>query len=259
MSTTKRVEALEYQMWSKAEWIALSCSDEVEKLKRALDPLGESVFSVWLRQDGEAGRMSDRTLQIEESQPPIHPAFLPDVHEIGRAYQWAIHRSRECRELYERLWSGFIVHVRSHYDLAGGRLAVALQLYAAEIKKWLAQLEYIGFPSNAEDRAAAHVEMVDLFRRRCDEAGVYDDGDRAQAIWRQTQIEIIATHYGRQMSEADLDRDIEMWKRLDEDMAAGLPSSESEAARYLSDLFETYPRITSVADLMARLQKAIIL
>ena len=55
-------------------------------------------------------------------------------------------------------------------------------------------------------------------------------------------MDYLFTLYGREMTGADLEQDYKMWAQLDEDMAAGKPAIESEAALYLRGLFDRYPR-----------------
>lgn len=64
--------------------------------------------------------------------------------------------------------------------------------------------------------------------------------------WRRAVIEQVRDLYGREMTEAELDFDIKQWSQLREDRAAGKPASESEAAQYLRDLMERYPRKTHI-------------
>jgi hypothetical protein len=55
-------------------------------------------------------------------------------------------------------------------------------------------------------------------------------------------IERLRCDYGREACHKDLETDRQMWSDLREDMKAGNQASESEAARYLRELFERYPR-----------------
>ncbi|MEW6213248.1 MAG: hypothetical protein AB1631_33435, partial [Acidobacteriota bacterium] len=64
--------------------------------------------------------------------------------------------------------------------------------------------------------------------------------------WRRAVIEQARDLYGRKMTEAELDLEIKQWSQLREDMESGKPASESEAARYLRDLIERYPRKTTI-------------
>jgi hypothetical protein len=115
-------------------------------------------------------------------------------------------------------------------------LAVALRLFEADIGRAIAQAEYGGWPAKREDLARDKID----FWRRVEE--LRNGSEIEQQIWRQAHIDHVRDVHGREMTEEDLDLDDKMWSQLREDMAGGKPASESEAARYLRDLIERYPR-----------------
>lgn len=250
MSMAKRVGDLEATFWARAEEIETPYFEEIAEFIESTTPLDTPIFNAWLAGNKDATKLNERTQQLERSLLPIHPAFLPDYAEVYRIHQWALHRSKEYRELTERGWVQFIEYARSHYDLAGGLVGIALRLYEKDFDKWTANREYIGVSASREEMASDQIELWKIVRRKENEAAELEDQTAQNARWRRALIENVFNLYGREMTEADLDFDQTMWAQLDKDMAAGLPACESEAATYLRGLFDHYPHkvMSSSAD-----------
>jgi hypothetical protein len=241
MSMAKRVGDLEATLWARAEKIETPHREEIAEFIKSTSPLDTPIFNAWLNGDRDAEKLNKRTLQIERSLLPIHPAFLPDYVEVYRIHQWALHRSNEYRELTDTVWVRFLEYVRAHYDMTGGLLGVALCLYEKDFDKWTAHREYIGKPASREMMAGDQIELWKIVRRKDSEADEPEDQKTQSTRWREALIENVFNLYGREMTEDDLDFDQKMWAQLDKDMAAGKPASESEAAAYLRGLFDRYP------------------
>ncbi|HET9530514.1 MAG TPA: hypothetical protein VFQ92_09195 [Blastocatellia bacterium] len=129
------------------------------------------------------------------------------------------------------------------YDVkAMGLCGVALRLYEKEFDEWMAQHEYIGSPVSREEMACNQVELHIISDRIQRAAGYPEDQKTLDELWRRAIIEQIDYCYGRKMTEEELLLDWEKWKQVREDMAAGKPASKSEAARYLREMDEQYPR-----------------
>jgi hypothetical protein len=84
-------------------------------------------------------------------------------------------------------------------------------------------------------------------------AGESEDEKTQVKIWRQATIEQLRDLYGREITEEELDFDLKIWTQFREDMELGRLADESEAARYLRDLFERYPRKVEITPAMVRI------
>ena len=118
----------------------------------------------------------------------------------------------------------------------------SINLFEKEIDGWMADREYIGYPSSREELACNQIELFKISSRLSHDVGYPQDQKAREELWRQAIIEQIDYCYGRKMTDEDLTFDDQKWQQLREDMVAGKDASESEAALYLRDLFECYPR-----------------
>jgi|ERR1044071_1949082 hypothetical protein len=238
-----KIGDLETAFWAKAETIELSVGQELADFVDVMFPLDSQIFNVWFLNDTEAAKITRRIDQIEKALPPIHPAFLPHSEQPYRLMQWGFYRRADYRELVEKQWTQLLEYARTHYDVTdGGLLGVSLRLYEKDIDRWIAEREYLDRPTSREELASNQIELWKIVRRRCDEADDPQDQEAQDEIWRQSLIEHVQVLYGREMTETELEFDKKMWAQLQEDMRAGTLASESEAAAYLRDLFDRYPR-----------------
>ncbi len=244
-SLAKKIRDLEAAFWSQAEHIKMP-DDEVVVFWISLHPLGIPIFISWYADDPEPQRIDRRTERIEKSLPPVHPAFFRNEREAVRRAQWSLHKSAEYRRLAEDYWNRFLEYARARYDPKdGGLLGVALRLFEKEIDLWVAEREYLGLEWSREELASDMIELWKIIERERDKAGKPIDEKANAEIWNRAFIEHVREVYGREITEEDLDFDRKMWSQLSKDMESGKPASESEAARYLRDLFERYPRNNS--------------
>jgi hypothetical protein len=243
-SLTKRVEDLETAFWSKVEHIDIRMSDEASRFLRSIDPLVIPVVNAWLKEDIDARNVYTQMECIEKTLPPIHPAFLPAYEKIVRRHQWAIHHRADYRRMSEWFWARGSEYILKHFGSdKGNRLAVALKVYEKDIDQWTAQRQYLELPAPGREGFAR--DRIDFWQRMDREKsahGMAEDQQSFDERLRKVAIEQERDLYGREMTEAELDLDIKQWSQLREDMESGKPASESEAARYLRDLIERYPR-----------------
>jgi hypothetical protein len=235
-SLARKVSDLETAFWSKVEYIQMPVSDEAEEFMRAVYPLESCLFHSWFEEDSEAQKIHAQMERIEKRLPPIHPAFLPASEEIVRLHQWGLQKRADYRKLVERFWARYSEYVLSRFR--GDRLAVALQLFEKDFDRHEAEYQYLEQPPQSREEYAK--ERID-FRLRLERARFRDQMSHEER-WRKVALEQVRDLYGRKMTEEELEFDIKQWSQLREDMAAGKRVSESEAARYLRDLIERYPR-----------------
>ncbi|HKQ08579.1 MAG TPA: hypothetical protein VJ464_25885 [Blastocatellia bacterium] len=238
----KRVKSLEAEFWAKAESIKPSYQNGLLRFRELADPIDGVIFGRWLVANDDMGRRLDRANGVKDSLPPVHPSFLPGKREALRRHQWAYHNSREFCELSQTVFDLFLAYVRATFDMTGGLLKLALQVFKADIDQWQAEREYFGHPASREDLAQETVSVWRCFSRLAKESVPEYNESLREPLWRQAGIEATRELYCREMTAADYDLDAKMWEQLRKDMAVGLPASESEAARYWRDLFERYPR-----------------
>lgn len=172
-SLRKRVSALEDQQWSSAEEIRMLHTDAVAWLRKQADALDGVMFSLWIGDNEEMAKKYDRAGEIQRSMSPIHPAFLPSFDDARRRYQWAAHHSTEFCELTNTVMAPFVAHVKATYDMAGGPLKIALQIYDKDIVRWQAQRDYIGCPPEGPDDFAR--QMISFWRFHWE---LYEDAER---------------------------------------------------------------------------------
>jgi hypothetical protein len=237
----KKVATLEADLWAKAKEIKEPFSEEISEFYEVAWPLDADIFDAWLACDREAEAMHARILRMEKAMPPIHPAFLPGSEPMHRNHQWGLHQSRDYRELSEQIWRRFIEHVNTTYDLSAGRVAVALRLFRDDIDRDAKQAAYIGESFNPEVAAEFHIEVLEGFCEKCFEAGDSTGQETRERLWGQAFCDAALKMAGRPMTEADFREDQEMWRRINEDMAAGLPSDQSEAVAYFRAIYTQYP------------------
>lgn len=238
----KKLKNLEAEYWSKAKCIEKTNHKEIAAILKALLPLHTPLFNLWLHNNTYVNKLNQRAEEIEKRLPPLHPAFLPDYVEGYRLNQWAMYHSEEYRKLTTELWAQFIEHVNTHYDLAGGILGIALVLFEKDLDQCSEDHAYMGRQANREAIASDFIALWRCFMKLSEEADDPQDRETRDKLWKRAVIENIRALYGREMTEAELDFDAKMWNQLREDMTVGKPASESEAAAYLRDLFERFPR-----------------
>jgi hypothetical protein len=123
-----------------------------------------------------------------------------------------------------------------------GLVGVALRIYENQIQVWTAEHEYLGIPANKEEMACNQIELHTISDRIQRAADYPEDRRKREELWRRIAIEFSDYCYGRKMTEEELLFEQKMWAQLREDMAAGKPASGSEAALYLREVEERYPR-----------------
>lgn len=242
-SLTKKVRDLEAAFWSQAEYIETGGVEALDILD-TFHPLGIPISNLWFANDTEAQKIARRIDHIEKTLPPIHPAFLRDVAEPLRLMQWGIHKRADYRRLLEDCWKRLREHIQAYSDLfkESGLIGVSLRLFEKDIDFYVAEREYMGLEWNREEMASDMIDLWRIARRECEKAGEPKDEKAHSEIWNRAFIEHVRDCYGREVTEEELGFDRKMWTQLREDMESGKPASESEAARYLRDLFERYPR-----------------
>ena len=242
-SLSKKVRDLETAFWSQAKAFETAVADEGHKFLKSLSPLNVLIFNSWYEGSTEAQKLNHHLKEIDKTLPPIHPAFLTAYTDVSRRVQWAIYHSAEYRQTIDRVWSLFLDHARPRYDVKdGGLLGVAMRLFEKDIDVWVEQRNYFGMPVSREELADDRIRLWKIARRLNDEEGNPETQEAISALWRRADRELVRMCYGREMTDVDFELDGKMWAQLREDMEAGKPAEESEAARYLCDLFECYPR-----------------
>jgi hypothetical protein len=240
----KKVGALEDELWAKTKLIRIALEDELEEFTKAAFPLDSPIFHAWLAINLEAQKREDRALQIAGGLPRIHPAFLPGEGAVTRRYQWALHHSKEYRELAERQMADFLPHVRESYDLTAGILAIALRVFSGQLDEMVALQDYIGFALTREDLADC---MIRQRHHAYSLAEEYDDSDAAwNEIWCRARVEVERELYDRTMTTAEVEAEQAMWRQVTEDMKAGRPAGE--VAAHLRAICEQYPRRVAVGE-----------
>ena len=239
-SLTRKVERLEAEFWSKAEPIDLDVVDEALDIVHSIYPLDVWVFNNFrLPKDEEARMAKEIGPPLTNPLLPVHPAFLPDEKEGIRETQWYMLRSRKYLERYTYYWTQILSHMERYRGK--GAVGAALIFYEQDIDRWMNEAKYIGYQKSREELAIEIVEFWRIMRR---EYGV--DSQFSDQEWKDLQIQAIIENdrviYGRERTAEEYEHDQGMWKQLREDMEAGKPSSESEAARYFLDLHERFPR-----------------
>ncbi len=238
-SLTKSIERLEAAIWAQAEHIEITAFSRVVDILAELRPMQVPALSFACGATKKAQKREQQLSEINNFYLPIHPAFMPDEHELIRAEQWAMHHSDEYRKLQELFWSEVLEIMRSHFE-GKDAIGAAFIIYGKGIDKEVAQAEYIGYPLNREEIALTHVEYWRVFTR------IQRAGEKDGQAWIEDQKranrELDAVICGRRTTEEDQGLDEKMWAQLNKDLEAGKPSSESEAVEYFRDLRERFPR-----------------
>ena len=252
-SLSKKVRDLETAFWSQAKWFELPVADEGRKFLKSLSPLGVFIFNTWYASDSEAQKLAGRMDQIDKTLPPIHPAFLADLIDANRRTQWGFYHSAEYREALEGVWTRFLEHARPRYDVKdGGLIGVAMRFFEKDIDVWVEQRNYFGMPVSREELADDRIRLWKVIRRLNEEKGEPENQKTSNERWRHAVREYIRACYGREITDDDFELDGKMWAQLREDMEAGKPAEESEAARYFRDLYERYPRKVPIGTYQSR-------
>jgi hypothetical protein len=137
-------------------------------------------------------------------------------------------RKRENQELREMIF-------REQNDLIQELLAVYRYVFGDELDEGETTKDII------EIHLLFHSEASDRFD--FDEGGVYKaTPEQLEEINRQVIRQFDAHIFGNHQTDEQFNKEQEQWKRVREDMAAGVDSAESEAAEYIRQLFRRYPR-----------------
>lgn len=243
-SMAKKIADLEAALWSKADIIYVH-DGEVSDILHSIKPLGVPLCNRWYAEDAEIPKISRRLTHIEKSLLSPHPAFLEKDEEIIRRVQWCLHKSDDYRRLLEEYWRRFLEYFKAQYDLKEGLLAVSLRLFEKEIDGWQAEYKYLGLERSREEMAENQIALWRQVEKVRDKKGEPENKKSNQAVWNQAALEYLRELYGREITERELELEYQMWRELKKDMETGKPASESEAASYLRDMIERYPRKTA--------------
>ena len=239
-SLTRKVESLEAAFWAQAEPIDISSLHESVTILANIYPLDIPVLNIEPRITEEA-KTGKRLAEIDRLLPPTHPAFLPDEDvELIRRTQWCLHQSREYLDLYTHYWDNRLAYLRSHYKDKDA-LGAALIAFEHDMNIWTENADYVGYQVSREQLAINVVEFWRIMHRELKGLSPIDE-QTWRALLTRAYIERERLVYGYEITEQVYNSEQDMWKQLREDMEAGKPSSESEAARYFRDLHERFPR-----------------
>jgi hypothetical protein len=137
-------------------------------------------------------------------------------------------RRRENREMRETLFKGLQTDIQN--CLAGYRYVLGDDLDEGDITKDVIEMNLL-YEAEATERFSV------------DEGGFYKAtpvqlNDLQQELLR----EFDAHFYGNHQTIEQQKREKAQWDQVRADIAAGVPSAESEAAEYLRQIFKRYPR-----------------
>ena len=142
-----------------------------------------------------------------------------------RAEQQRKRENKELREMIFREQKDLIQEL-----LAGYRYVLGDELDEDETTKDIIEIHLL-FHSEAADR-------FDV-----DEGGFYKaTPEQLEEVNRQVIREYDAHIFGNHQTDEQFNKEQEQWKQVRADMAGGVPSSDSEAAEYIRQLFRRYPR-----------------
>jgi hypothetical protein len=142
-----------------------------------------------------------------------------------KAEQERRRKAAEFRELIFRERKGFIQQV-----LDGYRYVLGDALDEEETMKDIIELD-LTYHKQAVNRFG--VDESNRFKATPEQLN-----DLTREILRPFNVRF----YGNHQTVEQYDKTQEQWKQIRADMAAGVPSAESEAAEYLRQLFKRYPR-----------------
>jgi len=205
------------------------------------------VEGEWYDTDKDALEIRRQMGRIRKSLPPVASGFLPGLEKNPREVQWAMHNSAEYYELISEYWKRADRYFRAKYgSLTCSRLEVSFQLFEDDLNQWEAEYIYIGI--DGFDRKEVAADQIDFCRRL--EAAGWPHGAAFRDEWDQILIDYYRDYFGRETTKQDIREGAQIWRNLRQDMKAGKPASESEAAQYLRDNLprerEQWPRIKAV-------------
>lgn len=129
-----------------------------------------------------------------------------------------------------------------------------LALFASVIDESIAIRAYLNLPESERERRNDVIEAMVLtiqeYRdiappRKLSTEENQKIFDRASA---RADRMIGLEWYGRELTDDDIEREREIWSRVQSDLKAGIPSGESQAAEEMRRIFQRWPRVKQAQD-----------
>ena len=254
----KRADKLLSDHWSRAKPILPDAYFDTRAALRSVNDLTLELISHYTRTKPKDEIFFWQKIEsLASGLPPIHKDFLSELveHPRFRRDQWVMHHHPEIVEEETAFYTGFLAHVQTKFNLAGGLMAVAVPLFEEQTRQAIARYEYIGCdcPCDTEIVTRDKVLYCQIYNRVSDEMDVSEQmGAAYELALKQASeaanAEWFLTLYGIELTPAENETRNKLFAQMDADMSKGKPSSRSKAAMTLKAGCTRNPRLPQPYD-----------